>query len=288
LHVLALLGVLKLIATVSSYSSGGAGGIFAPTLFIGAMVGGLMGGLDVSALGHVPQEEMTSFALVGMGAVFAGVIRAPITSVLIVFEMTGGYGLVLPLMIANSVAYVLARRMRPVPIYEALLSQDGIQLPHGSVGRASLQSLDVRAAMTTELATMPAAMRLSEAATFAAQHGHATYPVLDDTRFVGLLSEARMQRALAEGGGEPTIGSIARRKEYCTPEEPLLRAVTRMTRLGVRQLPVLETTTHALVGLLAMSDVLRAQVRAEGDAASSADRLSIGPTLADERNADEP
>ena len=287
LHVLALLGVLKLIATVSSYSSGGAGGIFAPTLFIGAMVGGLMGGLDVSALGHVPQEEMTSFALVGMGAVFAGVIRAPITSVLIVFEMTGGYGLVLPLMIANSVAYVLARRMRPVPIYEALLAQDGIQLPHGSVGRASLQSLDVRSAMTTELATMPAAMRLSEAATFAAQHGHATYPVLDDTRFVGLLSEARMQRALAEGGGEQTIGSIARRKEYCTPEEPLLRAVTRMTRLGVRQLPVLETTTHALVGLLAMSDVLRAQVRAEGDAASSADRLSLGPAVADERNADE-
>jgi CIC family chloride channel protein len=277
LHVLALLCVLKLLATVSSYSSGGAGGIFAPTLFVGAMLGGLVGGLDVAALGHVPQQEMTSFALVGMGAVFAGVIRAPITSVLIVFEMTGGYGLVLPLMIANSVAYVIARRFRPVPIYEALLAQDGIALPHGTTTRASLQSIEVRAAMTTQLETMAASMRVSEAASIAARHGHATYPVLDGDRFVGLLSEARMQRTLAEGKGDVTIGAIARRKEYCTPDEPLLRAVTRMTRLGVRQLPVLEPRTHTLVGILAASDVLRAQVRAEGEAATSSERSTLTP-----------
>ncbi|MFO0683385.1 MAG: chloride channel protein [Sandaracinus sp.] len=279
LHVLALLAVLKLLATVSSYASGGAGGIFAPTLFVGAMLGGLVGGLDVAVLGHVPQEEMTSFALVGMGAVFAGVIRAPITSVLIVFEMTGGYGLVLPLMIANSVAYVVARRLRPTPIYEALLAQDGIVLPHGTVMRASLQSIPVRAAMTTALETMAASLRVSEAASIAARHGHATYPVLDEGRFIGLMSEARIQRTLAEGKGDVPIGTVARRKEYCTPEEPLLRAVTRMTRLGVRQLPVLDAQTHALVGLLAASDVLRAQVRAEASASSSADRSSELPVL---------
>jgi CIC family chloride channel protein len=263
LHALALLCVLKLIATVSSYSSGGAGGIFAPTLFMGAMLGGLVGGLDVEVLGHVRSEEMTSFALVGMGAVFAGVIRAPITSVLIVFEMTGGYGLVLPLMIANSVAYVLARRMRPTPIYEALLAQDGVTLPHGTSGRSTLQSIPVRAAMTTELVTLPAGVTAAEAAQVAKVHGHATYPVLDGDRFVGLLSEARLQRAIAEGGAERAIGEIARRKESCAPNEPMLRAVARMTRLGVRQLPVLEPGSHALVGLLAMSDVVRAQVRAE-------------------------
>jgi CIC family chloride channel protein len=67
-----------------------------------------------------------------MGAVFAGIVRAPMTSILIVFEMTGGYGLVLPMMIANMSAFVLARYWRPIPVYDALLLQDGIELPHGS------------------------------------------------------------------------------------------------------------------------------------------------------------
>ena len=123
--VMAVLCVFKLAATVFSYSSGGAGGIFAPALFIGGMLGGVVGILDISVLGS-GSSEIGAFALVGMGAVFAGIVRAPITSVLIIFEMTGSYGLILPLMIANMSAYALARHYRPVPIYEALIEQDGI------------------------------------------------------------------------------------------------------------------------------------------------------------------
>jgi CIC family chloride channel protein len=130
LKVLAGLCLLKLAATVFSYSSGGVGGIFAPALFIGAMLGGTVGYVDV-AIFHHPTEEIGAFAVVGMGAVFAGIIRAPMTSVLIIFEMTGGYGLVLPLMVANMTAYALARHYQRTPIYEALLEQDGIVLPHG-------------------------------------------------------------------------------------------------------------------------------------------------------------
>lgn len=127
LRLLLALCAVKLAATVFSYSSGGAGGIFAPALFVGAMLGGAVGHLDVALLEHDP-SVLGAFALVGMGAVFAGVIRAPITSVLIIFEMTGGYGLVLPLMLTNMVSYAIARHMRPVQIYEALLAQDGIEL----------------------------------------------------------------------------------------------------------------------------------------------------------------
>jgi chloride channel protein, CIC family len=123
--------VLKLAATVSSYSSGGSGGIFAPSLFMGAMLGGAVGYLDVTIFHH-PADSIGAFAVVGMGAVFAGIVRAPMTSILIVFEMTGGYGLVLPLMIANMSAFALARHWRPIPVYDALLLQDGIELPHGS------------------------------------------------------------------------------------------------------------------------------------------------------------
>jgi chloride channel protein, CIC family len=123
--------VLKLASTVCSYSSGGSGGIFAPALFIGAMLGGAVGYLDV-AIFHHSTDAIGAFAVVGMGAVFAGIVRAPMTSILIVFEMTGGYGLVLPLMIANMSAFALARHWRRTPIYEALLAQDGIYLPHGT------------------------------------------------------------------------------------------------------------------------------------------------------------
>ncbi len=123
--------VLKLLATVCSYSSGGSGGIFAPSLFMGAMLGGAVGYLDVTIFHH-STDAIGAFAVVGMGAVFAGIVRAPMTSILIVFEMTGGYGLVLPLMIANMSAFALARYWRPVAVYEALLAQDGIHLPHRS------------------------------------------------------------------------------------------------------------------------------------------------------------
>jgi CIC family chloride channel protein len=121
--------VLKLAATVCSYSSGGSGGIFAPALFMGAMLGGAVGYLDVTVFHH-SADSIGAFAVVGMGAVFAGIVRAPMTSVLIIFEMTGGYGLVLPLMIANMSAFALARHWRKISVYNALLAQDGIYLHH--------------------------------------------------------------------------------------------------------------------------------------------------------------
>lgn len=130
LKVLLALCALKIAATVFSYSSGGVGGLFAPALFIGGTLGGAIGYLDVALFHHSP-DSIGAFALVGMGAVFAGIIRAPITSILIIFEMTGGYGLILPLMIANMTAYTLARHWQHASVYEALLEQDGVILPHG-------------------------------------------------------------------------------------------------------------------------------------------------------------
>ncbi len=128
---MAVLCVLKLAATVTSYSSGGAGGIFAPALYMGGMLGGAVGYIDVAVFHH-PADSIGAFAVVGMGAVFAGIVRAPMTSILIIFEMTGGYGLVLPLMIANMSAFALARQWRHTPVYDALLEQDGIFLHQGS------------------------------------------------------------------------------------------------------------------------------------------------------------
>ncbi len=141
--VLTMIGlcVLKLGATVTSYSSGGAGGIFAPSLFMGGMLGGAVGYLDVTVFHH-PADSIGAFAVVGMGAVFAGIVRAPMTSILIIFEMTQGYGLVLPLMIANMSAFALARQWRRTPVYDALLEQDGIDLHAPPPGNEVLAERD--------------------------------------------------------------------------------------------------------------------------------------------------
>lgn len=120
---------LKFVATLASYSSGGVGGIFSPVLAIGSLLGALVGWLQRS-LPWADATPLGAFALVGMGTFFAAVIRAPITSVLILFELTGNYGLILPLMLANMTAFLVSKKMNPLPIYDALLQQDGID-PHG-------------------------------------------------------------------------------------------------------------------------------------------------------------
>jgi CIC family chloride channel protein len=139
------LGAGKIAATVASYGWGLSGGIFSPTLFMGAMLGGAVAHM-VHPFAGPTAETVGSFALVGMGAFFAGAIRAPITSILIIFEMTGDYAIILPLMISNMISYTVAARLQPVPIYDALLRQDGVPMPeHGA--RNDLRTITVDQAM---------------------------------------------------------------------------------------------------------------------------------------------
>lgn len=128
LRTLALLCVLKMAATIISYASGNAGGIFAPTLYIGAMAGGAVG-MIVTRVAPFPVAGPGAYALVGMGALFAGIIRAPMTSVFMIFEITQDYQILVPLMVANLLSFVISRRFQHEPIYHALLAQDGIHLP---------------------------------------------------------------------------------------------------------------------------------------------------------------
>ncbi|NQW05349.1 MAG: chloride channel protein [Acidobacteria bacterium] len=133
---MAMLGVVKLGATIISYSSGNAGGIFAPSLYIGAMLGGTVGIL-AQYIAPFPIAEPGAYALVGMGALFAGIIRAPLTSVFMIFEITQDYQILVPLMVANMLSLAISRRYQPEPIYRALLRQDGIVLKSGGTNKAS-------------------------------------------------------------------------------------------------------------------------------------------------------
>jgi CIC family chloride channel protein len=128
LRTLVLLCALKVAATIVSYVTGNAGGIFAPSLYIGAMLGGAVG-LVVQAYAPFPTAAPGAYALVGMGALFAGIIRAPMTSVFMIFEITQDYQIFVPLMVANMLSFAISKRYQPTPVYHALLQQDDVHLP---------------------------------------------------------------------------------------------------------------------------------------------------------------
>src|SRR5271169_2007668 len=159
-RLMALLVVLKLIAVTTSYATGNAGGIFGPSLFIGAMLGGTVG-----TVAHQLLPDFTggvgAYALVGMGALFAGIVRVPLTSVIMIFEMTRDYSIIVPLMIANLISFYISYRLQHEPIYEALQHQDGLHLPSGLRNRQGL--LIVRDALKAPLGMLARTDRVEDA-----------------------------------------------------------------------------------------------------------------------------
>jgi len=127
-QMLLALAFLKIIATTLSFTSGTPGGMFAPTLFVGAMLGAATGGIERIALPHL-SGSVGTYALVGMGVLFAAFLRAPLTSVFMVLEVSGNYSIIIPVILANTLAYLISRSLQPTPIFEVLTRQDGLELP---------------------------------------------------------------------------------------------------------------------------------------------------------------
>jgi chloride channel protein, CIC family len=127
-QVLLALVFLKLLATTFSFSSGTPGGMFAPTLFIGAMLGGAVGAFEKHFFPHLT-GTVGAYSLVGMGVLFAAFLRAPLTSVFMVLEVSGNYSIILPIILANTLAFLISRSLQPVGIFETFTQQDGLDLP---------------------------------------------------------------------------------------------------------------------------------------------------------------
>jgi CIC family chloride channel protein len=127
-RTLFVLGLTKMAVTAVCFAAGTPGGMFAPTLFIGAMIGGGIGSL-AQVYWPVPSSPPSAYVLVGMGTFFAAVFRAPMTSVFMVFEVSASYVIILPVMVANLVAYLVARKLHPVTFFDMVAAQDGLQLP---------------------------------------------------------------------------------------------------------------------------------------------------------------
>ncbi len=268
-RVMLVLCIAKLVATVMSYSSGGAGGIFAPALFIGAMLGGAFGSLDQTLFHH---DDVGAFALVGMGAVFSATIRAPMTSVLIIVEMTSGYSLILPLMIANMSAYVIARRWRREPIYEALLAQDGVHLRDRAVlTTLEVLKLDELVARTNAFVTFAPGARPSEMLRdSASHHDQKVFPIVDASRkLLGIVTAEEINLLQ----GEPELERIVTatdvmRAPSCVRTTDDMRTVFELMRAeGLREIPVVDDD-GCVLGLVDEADVAQVYLKATSNASS--------------------
>jgi len=265
LRTMALLVLLKVVATATCYATGNAGGIFGPSLFIGAMLGGAVGGVAHSLLPDYT-GSVGAYALVGMGTAFAGIVRVPMTSVIMIFEITRDYSIIVPLMISNLISYFISSRLQADSIYEALLIQDGIHLPTGARAREAL--LMVGQAMRTSPELLPAAMLASEAAS-KVKHDAGAWPVVDAAGLRGMLRAEELDKAVADGRGDLTVGQLvpppdpdrldADEFPHVHADHPLDNAIRRLAESGLKVLPVVSRTNiREIKGTVSMDDILAA------------------------------
>jgi chloride channel protein, CIC family len=204
LRTMVVLCFVKLAATIVSYTTGNAGGIFAPSLYIGAMLGGVVGSI-VHRLALFPSAEPGAYALVGMGTLFAGIIRAPMTSVFMIFEITQDYQILVPLMVANLLSFVISRHYQPVPVYEALLHQDQIHIPVSAVREsAGLTASDV---MEPPNAFLPGDLSIETARAVASSGDRYAYLVGSPERLLGVVTTQQLTDASEAGRGHQSLAT---------------------------------------------------------------------------------
>jgi CIC family chloride channel protein len=201
------MGFVKMAATAVCFTAGVPGGMFAPMLFTGAMIGGGLGGLAQHYWPYATSPA-SAYVLVGMGTFFAGVFRAPMTSIFMVLEVSGSYVIVLPVIVANTIAYFVSQRLHPVPFFTVLAREEGVDLPSAEEFRA-VRTLRVEDAMQApaESVGMPPAPRLyPDLPLDAAMRVLGEYPLLpvvsrtDPTKLIGTITLADVHRAYGIGG----------------------------------------------------------------------------------------
>jgi CIC family chloride channel protein len=206
LRTMLFLCLAKLVATVVSYASGNAGGIFAPSLYLGAMAGGTIGVL-VHRFAPFPTADPGAYAMVGMGTVFAGIIRAPMTSVFMIFELTQDYQVLVPLMIANMISFGISKKYQPIPLYHALLQQDHVHLPEPGT-RAPADTWKARDIMRGEFKSISPDSSVEIASRLIADSKERCFLVGNNGSYLGLITRNGIEQALRTGMGDVPISSL--------------------------------------------------------------------------------
>ncbi len=264
IKLVVLLAVLKIVATAVCYASGNAGGIFGPSLFIGAMIGAAVGGVA-----HTLFPTLTAgpgaYALVGMGTAFAGIVRTPLTSVIMIFEITRDYTIIVPLMISNMIAYFISQKLQPEPIYEALTHQEGIHLPTAE-SRIQDDRIQVWQAMRENPVTFTSTSDVASILPKIENAPFDAWPIVDkDGAWQGMVRRSAIQKS----GGSALLSELlpanhnhddhllAADVPHVHPDHSLSFAMARMGTSGINVLPVVSrANVHKLVGIVTLDDIL--------------------------------
>jgi chloride channel protein, CIC family len=256
LSLMVLLLVLKLLTVTTSYASGNAGGIFGPALFIGAMLGGTVGSVAHRLL---PAYTATAgaYALVGMGAVFAGIVRAPMTSVLMIFEMTQDYAVIVPLMIANLVSLFISSRLQRQPVYDALAVQDGIHLPSAESRERQGRRQIVRV-MRPQTEALPGELTVREALQRADSSTFQTWLVADESGVIGVINRLTLERESTQDSSRELRKVVSGLNfPHVHSDQNLDLALERMGTNHLDFLPVVDrANVHRLEGIVTLRDLL--------------------------------
>jgi CIC family chloride channel protein len=263
LGVLLLLCLLKIVATSLTLGSGGSGGIFAPSLFIGAMLGTAVG----SAFGNFFPSITApagAYGVVGMAAVFAGAARAPFSAILIIFEMTQDYAIMLPLMTAVVISTVLSRALKRETIYTLKLLRRGVDVEQEEMSDV-MRTITVKEAMTRDFPTVPTTMRIDQLLSQFRKTGHHGFPVVDkEGRLAGIVTQTDVERHLGAGTGknQQTVGDIATKSPFVVYPDQTLGRVLGATEEEYGRIPVVSRDdARHLLGVLRRHDIIRAYRR---------------------------
>ena len=255
MKTVALLGLLKIIATPVCYSSGNAGGIFGPSLFIGAMIGGTVGGIAHTLLPGVTANP-GAYALVGMGTAFAGIVRTPLTSVIMIFEMTRDYSIIVPLMISNLISFFISRQLQPEPIYEALALQEGVYLPAGG-SREEFAGVRVGETLTRDASLIPPNADFESAKLFLDREKCEAWPVGEGQCVEGVISLHQIESADPPAKSVRDLFVSGGLYPHAHLDQPLSQALERMRASAVDVLPVVSRADiHQMEGVITLSQIL--------------------------------
>jgi CIC family chloride channel protein len=261
-QLLAALGFAKILTTSASFVSGTPGGMFAPTLFIGATIGGAIGGLEQHFFPNVG-ASIAPFALVGMGTFFAGFLRVPITSIFMVLETTGNYSIVLPVMVSNTIAYLISRKYQDMALFDLLARQDDLELPSMEEQRETVVLRVEDAMRKPEIASLQAGDTLARAIEIA---GSSVEDVLLVRFPTGRWASVVRKDLLAEAAIRPNDTPL--REVLSSARLPVLHPDQRLDDVlrfiqGHAVLPVVSRAgPRKLEGVISLADILNAYQKA--------------------------
>jgi CIC family chloride channel protein len=257
--LLILLAFVKMLSTSISLAGGFVGGVFAPALFVGSALGSAFGRLVEVIFPGGGVSDPRAYAIAGMAAALAGVVRAPITSIMLVFEATNDYRLILPIMLASVACVFLAERFEPLGVNTYGLARHGIHLRR-SRDIDLMQALHVRDAMITPPPVIHADQPLVALRDgLRAQRAHGLVVVDDGNKVVGIATLSDLRKAYDEGKTDARVEDVCV-KEVITvaPDEPLWTAMRRMGETAIERLPVVDPVTRQALGVLTRNSIMRA------------------------------